>query len=366
MTRQTAIPCVMMRGGTSRGPYFKAADLPADPVTRDRVLLAVMGSPDARQIDGVGGGATLTSKAAIVSPSTRPQADVDYLFAQVSVDEAVVDTGPSCGNILSGVGPFAIETGMIAAQAGQTTVRIYNVNTRSLIHASVQTPAGAVQYDGDTAIDGVPGAAAPVELVFRDIVGAKTGALLPTGNRQDRIEGIAVTCLDAAVPMVIVRASALGKTGCESKPELDGDRDFLERLETVRRAAARLMGLGDVTGRVIPKFAMLAPPRQGGTIASRYFVPGDCHAAHAVTGGIGVACCTALPGSVAQDIAAPDRTIPARCRIEHPGGNIDILLDLAYDKAQLIVHSAGVVRTARKLFAGDVYIPGAVWNGRDT
>ncbi len=360
---QTAIPCVMMRGGTSRGPYFRASDLPADTTTRDQVLLAVMGSPDAQQIDGIGGATTLTSKVAIVSPSDHPQADVDYLFAQVSIDRAFVDTAPSCGNILSGVGPFAIETGMVTAQDGETLVRVCNVNTDSLIDAIIQTPNGQVQYEGATAIDGVPGTAAPVVLNFREIVGSKTGALLPTGNLRDIVEGVEVSCIDVAMPMVIMAATAIGKTGYETKDELDQDKAFLSRLESVRLAAARLMGLGDVSGQVIPKVGLLAAPYAGGNITSRYFVPTACHAAHAVTGAICVAVCTVLKGSVADGLARYDVDPPRHCAIEHPSGRIDVALDVVRDGGQLQVNSAGVVRTTRKLFAGEVYVPANVWKG---
>lgn len=358
----TAIPCVLMRGGTSRGPYFKASDLPVDSATRDQVLLAAMGSPDAQQINGIGGATTLTSKVAIISPSDHPRAEVDYLFAQISIDKAFVDTAPSCGNMLAGVGPFAIENGLVDAQQGETVVRIRNVNTDSLIEALVQTPGGEVQYEGDTAIDGVPGTAAPVTLNFSEIVGSKTGALLPTGNVRDIVDGVEVTCIDVAMPMVMVNAAAMGKTGYESKPELDSDRDFMTRLETIRLAAARLMGMGDVTGLVIPKFALLAPPREeGGNITSRYFVPTACHAAHAVTGAICVGCCTALKGSVADGLAVHADIPPQRCRIEHPSGSIEVALDLAYDGDRLVVNSAGVLRTTRKLFSGLLYIPGGIW-----
>ena len=357
----TAIPCMLMRGGTSRGPYFHASDLPADNTIRDQVLLAAMGSPDAQQIDGIGGATTLTSKVAIISPSDHPRAEVDYLFAQVSIDKAFVDTAPSCGNILAGVAPFAIENGLVEAQEGKTVVRIRNVNTDSLIEAVIQTPDGKVQYEGDTAIDGVPGTAAPVILNFSEIVGSKTGALLPTGNVRDVVQGVEVTCIDVAMPMVMVNAAAMGKTGYESKSALDSDRNFMTRLETIRLAAARLMGMGNVTGSVVPKFALLAPPRADGNITSRYFVPTACHAAHAVTGAICVGCCTALKGSVADGLAVHESFPPTRCRVEHPSGSIEIALDLAYDGDHLVVNSAGVLRTTRKLFTGLLYIPGGIW-----
>ena len=360
---QTAIPCVLMRGGTSRGPYFNASDLPADKETRDRVLLAVMGSPDLLQIDGIGGATTITSKVAIVSPSDHPQADVDYLLAQVSIDRAFVDTAPSCGNMLSGVGPFAIDAGMVQANDGETLVRVRNINTSSLIDAVIQTPGGQIEYEGSTAIDGVPGTAAPVVLNFREIVGSITGSLIPTGKVKEVVEGVEVSCIDVAVPMVILAASALGKTGYESKQELDQDRAFMSRLESIRLTAARLMGLGDARGQVPPKVSLLAAPRDGGNISSRYFVPTVCHAAHAVTGAICVSVCTALKGSVADGLAQHDSDPPKSCVIEHPSGRIAISLDLEPDGDLVRINSAGVVRTTRKLFAGQVYVPTRVWDG---
>src|SRR5215216_3181506 len=281
MSDLVGIPVIFMRGGTSRGPYFKAEDLPRDAAARDRVLLAAMGSPDKRQIDGLGGADSLTSKVAIVSRSTQPDADVDYLFAQVKIDRAFVDIAPNCGNMLAGVGPFAIEAGLVPAQDAETVVRVYNVNTRALIHATVPTPGGQVEYEGDVAIDGVPGTGSPISLNFVDAVGSKTGKLLPTGRVLDTIEGLAVSCVDLAMPMVIARAADFGKTGFETRNELNADAALLESIEQVRRAAGHLMGLGDVTGKVIPKFCLVSPPRHGGTNTSRYFVPDSCHSAHA-------------------------------------------------------------------------------------
>ncbi|MES9935205.1 MAG: 4-oxalomesaconate tautomerase [Sedimenticola sp.] len=360
---QTAIPCTLMRGGTSRGPYFLAADLPADEVARDQVLLSAMGSPDIRQIDGIGGATPVTSKVAILSPSDHPEADIDYLFAQVSIEQARVDTAPSCGNILSGVGPFAIENGLVEASNGETLVRIRNVNTDSLIDAIVQTPGGEVEYEGSTAIDGVPGTAAPVLLNFKEIVGSKTGALLPTGNLKDMVDGVEVSCVDVSVPMVLIAASSLGKSGHESKAELDGDEAFLERLESIRRAAAHLMGMGDVSGKVVPKVGLLSSPVEGGNITSRYFVPASCHPSHAVTGAICVSVATALKGSVAGDMASHEEDLPSQCVIEHPNGRIAISLNLETEGDLVNVISAGVVRTARKLFSGQVFVPASVWSG---
>jgi 4-oxalomesaconate tautomerase len=364
--QQTAIPCVFMRGGTSKGPYFLADDLPSDPAVRDKVLLAVMGSPDKRQIDGLGGADSLTSKVAIVNKSQRPDADVDYLFAQVKVERAFVDTAPNCGNMIAGVGPFAIENGLVLAQDGETIVRIFNVNTAALVHAAVRTPGGQVQYDGDVAIDGVPGTGAPIALNFLEAVGSKTGKLLPTGNVLDHIEGIPVSCVDLAMPMVIAKASDFGVTGYESKPELDAMKPLLKRMEEIRRVAGRMMGMGDVTGQVVPKFCLVAPPRHGNAITSRYFVPDDCHSAHAVTGGLCLAAACVLPGSVTEGIAVlapgPRRMIV----IEHPSGTLGTEFELAGSPENPIVKRAAFVRTARKIMSGYVYVPGSVWSAHES
>lgn len=356
MTKAHSIPCILMRGGTSKGPYFKGADLPADPQARDRVLLAAMGSPDKRQIDGLGGSDTLTSKVAIVTPSTREGVDVDYLFAQVSVDQPVVDVAPSCGNMLSGVGPFAIETGMVKAQQGETPVVIYNVNTDSRIEAVVQTPGGVVTYDGDTAIDGVPGTAAPIRLNFMDIVGSKTAGLLPTGHASEAIDGVDVTLIDVAVPMMILRAADVGKTGYETAAELDADRELFARIEAMRMEAGRRMGLGDVTGKVVPKVALLAPARDGNAISARYLVPHKTHAAMAVTGGLCIASCCAVAGTVAEGIARMSPDNDQTVVVEHPSGVFEIALSVDGEGTATVV-KGGVVRTARKLMAGEVYVP---------
>jgi 4-oxalomesaconate tautomerase len=354
---QRKIPCVMMRGGTSRGPYFLRSDLPADAARRDAVLLSVMGSPHALQIDGIGGANSLTSKVAIVSPSSQPGADVDYLFAQVLVDEAAVDTRPNCGNMLAGVGPYAIEQGLVPASSPETLVRIYNVNTRKLIEAIVQTPGGKVTYEGDARIDGVPGAAAPVKLAFLDAKGAVTGKLLPTGNASDRAEGIEVSCVDMAMPMVLARAAAFGRTGYEAPAELDADKDLLAKIERVRRAAALKMGMGDVAGKVVPKFALLAAPRKDGSISSRYFVPYNCHRAHAVTGAICVATACVIPGTVAHAIASPGQGRSRTLGIEHPAGMLTVDLEIGETGGMPDVSRAAIIRTTRRIFEGSVLVP---------
>jgi 2-methylaconitate cis-trans-isomerase PrpF len=360
---QTAIPAIMMRGGTSRGLYFAAHDVPADPAARDRMLLAAMGSPDPRQIDGLGGATTLTSKVAIIGPSAEDGIDVDYFFCQVSVTEALVDTGPTCGNILAGVGPYAIETGLVPADDGETRVRTRLVNTGDLVEAVIKTPGGRVEYAGDAAIDGVPGTAAPVILNFMDCLGSKTGSLFPTGNLVDEIDGIEVTCADAAMPVIMMRAEAMGKTGYETAAELDADKDFFARLEPVRRKAGEMMGFGDVSGMVIPKPVLLAKPRAGGTLSSRYFTPHATHEAHAVTGGICVACAAVTPGTLAYQYAglAPEEKM--RITIEHPTGVIDVALELDLAKSPAEVVRAGILRTARLLFRGSVMVPAGTLEG---
>lgn len=360
---QTKIPCVLMRGGTSRGPFFLTSDLPADARQRDEVLLAAMGSPHDYQVDGIGGANPLTSKVAMISKSRQSDADVDYLFAQVLVNEKRVDTKPNCGNMLVAVGPFAIESGLVAARHPETTVRIFNVNTQALVEAIVQTPDGQVTYEGDAAIDGVPGTAAPVKLNFKSAIGSVTGKLLPTGRALDVIDGIDVSCVDVAMPMVLMRAEQFGKTGHESAAELDADRDLYARMEPIRRKAGELMGMGDVSKLVVPKIGLLAKPRQGGTIASRYFVPYSCHKAHAVTGTVCVASACAITGTVAAQIAPLPPAPQGVVQIEHPSGMIAIDLDVELKNTSAVMRRAALIRTARRIFDGHVHVPAKVWRG---
>ncbi len=360
---QTSIPCVIMRGGTSRGPFFLAGDLPADSATRDAVLLAVMGSPHEIQIDGIGGAHSVTSKVAIISKSKRAGADVDYFFAQVQIKERFVDTKPTCGNMLVAVGPFAIDAGLVAATGDETRVRIYSVNTEALVEAIVQTPDGRVQYEGDASIDGVPGTAAPVGINFQDAIGAVTGKMLPTGQPRDVIDGIEVSCVDIAMPIVMMRAADLGKSGRETATELDADRALLARMEAIRRKAGVLMGMGDVAKNVVPKLALLAAPRAGGTISSRYFVPETCHKSHPVTGTVCISAACAIPGTIAAEIAPLKPAPQGMVKIEHPSGMILIDLDADFTNGCQDLRRAALVRTARRIFEGHVLVPSAVWNG---
>ena len=364
---QVAISAALMRGGTSKGLYFERADLPAERSARDRVLLAAMGSPDPRQIDGAGGADPLTSKVAIVGRPATCDVDVEYEFAQVLSDEAVVDMNPTCGNILAGVGPFAIERGMVEAVDGETRVRIRMVNTGGVVDAVVQTPGGQVCYDGDVAIDGVPGSGAPVLLDLLQCSGTKTGAMLPTGRARDEIDGVPVSLVDVAMPMMVVRADSLGRTGYETPAELDSDTALLARIERMRRAAGALMGLGDVSGAVIPKVSLVAPPRSGPGVSSRYLVPTRTHRAHSATGAICVASAAVAPGTVASEVARVDpvSSSPA-VGIEHPAGRLEVGLEVRRTADGIDVVSASLVRTARLIFDGRVYVPGRALAPRQT
>lgn len=357
MTR--ALPCVLMRAGTSRGPFFLRSWLPEDEAARDELLIGAIGASDLLQVDGVGGGSTLTSKVAIVSKSAEPGCDVDYLFAQVGVGQKSVDTRPNCGNMLSGVAPFAIEQGLVEAKQGETTVRVFNVNTRSRIDVTVQTPEGKVTYAGDTGIDGVAGTAAPIRLNFLDAWGAVTGSVFPTGHRKDVVNGIEVTCIDAAMPLVIIRAGDLGLSGREAPSELDANLPLLARIEALRRVAGEAMGLGDVSGSVIPKPVIASEGDDPDSITSRYFTPRRCHASHAVTGAIGVATAFALPGTV---ISGPSRSGVRSISVLHPQGRIDVEVAIEGTGGEARIQRAALVRTARKILQGELHIPPYVFS----
>ena len=350
------VPCTLMRGGTSKGAYFLAADLPADPARRDALILAAMGHGEPRQIDGLGGGTPLTTKVAIVSPSASPAADVDYLFGQVVATESRIDYAPTCGNILAGVGPFAIENGLVPASDGETRVRIRMVNTESLCTAVVRTPGGRVQYDGETAISGVPGTAAPVLLRFSDIAGSSCGALLPTGNARDVLDGVEVTCIDNGMPVVILRAADVGATGYETPQALDADAALKARIERIRLLAGPRMGLGDVAGKVVPKMSLVAAPIDGGAIHTRTFIPKRCHDAIGVLGAVSVASACLIEGSVAAGFVPPSGARELDLSIEHPSGEFTVRLVPGEHAGQF--DSAALLRTARALMRGRVALPG--------
>jgi 4-oxalomesaconate tautomerase len=342
-----------MRGGTSKGGYFLADDLPQDSRRRDDFLLGAMGSPDPRQIDGMGGGDPLTSKIAVIRPSQRQDVDVDYLFLQVFVDRAVVSNAQNCGNILAGVGPFSIERGLVGANDPETRVCIYMENTGQIAEARVQTPGGQVSYRGAAHIDGVPGTASPIPLTFRDTAGSSCGDLLPTGNVVDTIGGLSATCIDNGMPTVIVRAADLGITGNESRDALDSNSGIKCRLESIRLEAGPMMNLGDVSDKSVPKMSMVSLPTVGGTINTRTFIPHRCHASIGVLGAVSVATACAMEGSVANEFARiPNGAYQRQLDIEHPAGRTTVVLRMS-QTAQ--VESAAILRTARKLFDGVIF-----------
>lgn len=344
--------CMWMRGGTSKGGYFLAEDLPGDTAARDAFLLRAMGSPDVRQIDGMGGADPLTSKVAVVAKSAREGVDVDYLFLQVFVDQPLVTDAQNCGNILAGVGAFAIERGLVPARDGETPVAIYMQNTGQIAVARVATPGGEATYGGDARIDGVPGGAAAVPLTFKDTAGSSCGALLPTGNAADVVEGIEVTMIDNGMPCVVMRASAMGIIGDEAPEELEANAALRKKLEAIRLACGPMMNLGDVTDKSVPKMTMVSPPTSGGAIGTRTFIPHRCHKAIGVLGAVSVATACLTPGSPAHDLAnrgtGPERNLS----VEHPTGEMTVVATL--DQAGVVTEAA-ILRTARKLMDGEIY-----------
>lgn len=363
MAAQISIPCLFMRGGTSRGPFFNRNHLPQDLDQLAKVLVAAVGAGHRLNIDGIGGSNAVTTKVVMISPSADELADIDYFFAQVNVEDHGVDFSPTCGNMLAGVGPAAIEMGLITPMPGATKVRIRSVNTGALIESIVQTPFDPkprVEYDGDTAIAGVPGTAAPIQLNFMDVVGSKTGAMFPTGHALEKIDGVDTTLIDIAVPMMLVRATDLGKTGAESADELTADKAFMSRLEAMRLQAGERMGLGDVTQKVVPKAGLLSTAQDCGCISIRYFMPWQCHPSLAVTGSMAFAGCMLAPGTISDRIN-PITTPTDKLIFEHPMGNMDVAVNYEVANDQLALHSAGSVRTARLLMRGELMVPAAAF-----
>ncbi len=345
-----------MRGGTSRGPFFLESDLPDDEAARDAILLAVMGSPDVRQIDGLGGATTLTSKVGIVRRGETAGIDLEFLFAQVSVDKARVDTTPNCGNMLAAVVPFALETGLIAASGDTTTVRVLTRNTGTLSDIEVQTPGGVMEYGGEARIDGVPGTASPVNISFLETAGSVCGALLPTGRLVDRINGVDVTCIDNGMPVVILGAEAFGITGYETRDEINANLELKRRIEAIRLEVGPLMNLGDVAAKVVPKMCLVAGPAAGGHISTRTLIPHDCHAAVGVLGAVTVATAAVLPGSVANRYAVVPPGTKKTVSVEHPSGEFSVVLTMnPNDPTQVL--QAALLRTARLIMRGEVFVP---------
>ena len=393
---QTPIPCLFMRGGTSKGPFFKESDLPADKATRDRVLLSVMGSPDKRQIDGLGGAHPLTSKVAIVRKSTKPGVDIDFLFAQLQPDKDTVDTTPNCGNMLAGVVPFALETGLVQAQGDTSTFRVLTLNTDMACDITVHTPLASainnsghnsgqnnspkqtaatkryVEYAGDARIDGAPGSSAPITINFLDTAGSVCSSLLPTGQVKDTItvtgEGFApftldVTCIDNGMPLVIFKASDVGRTGYESVAELNADDDLKKRIEALRLQISLKMGLGDVSQKNYPKMTLIAPPKDGGSITTRSFIPHVCHDAIGVLAAVTVGTACVLKGSVCDGVAVMQAGATQHVSVEHPTGEFSVALETDPNNPQNVTKAA-LLRTARLLMRGEVMVPHAVWAGQ--
>lgn len=356
---QTAIDYMQIRGGSSKGLYLRASDLPADRAARDAFLVAAMGKGDT-QIDGLGGGRPLTSKAALVSPPSRSDADVDYLFCQVVVGEDRVDTKPNCGNILAGIGVFAIESGMIEATPGETRMTVHMVNSGKLCELVMQTPGGEISYAGDAVIAGVPGSASAILCNYRDVEGSACGSLLPTGNQTDVVEGTEVSCIDNGMPVVVIRAADMGITGYESPSELNAGQDLKQRLQAMRLQLGPMMNLGNVDGAAVPKMCLISPPRQGGVVNTRTFIPYSCHEAIGVLGAVSVATACLMPDSVAKGVAAevrPEEGKAVSLSVEHPAGELSCVLDAAVSRSGIKVRSAGLMRTARLLSRGQLYIP---------
>jgi len=369
---QTAIPCLLMRGGTSKGPFFKEADLPKDVATRDRVLLAALGSPDARQIDGIGGAHPLTSKAGIVGRSAVAGVDLEFLFAQIQPNADTVDTTPNCGNMLAAVVPFALETGMVQAQGDSTTLRVLTRNTGMQCDVTVDTRGGVVQYAGSARIDGAPGTSAPITINFLDTAGSVCAGLLPTGRVLDRVTvsapgmeafSLDVTCIDNGMPLVIFKASDVGCTGYEGVAELNANVALKARIEALRLKVSVLMGLGDVSKKNYPKMTLIAPPRDGGSLATRSFIPHVCHDAIGVMAAVTVGTACVLPGSVCEGVAVmPQQGLERTVSVEHPTGEFSVALGLDPANPHNVTRAA-LLRTARLLMRGEVMVPVSVWDG---
>jgi 4-oxalomesaconate tautomerase len=349
-----------MRGGTSRGPFFKASDLPSDLPTRDKVLLSVMGSPDKRQIDGLGGAHPLTSKVGIVSRGSKPGVDLDFLFAQLQPDKDTVDTTPNCGNMLAAVVPFAIETGMVKPKGDTTTLRVLTLNTDMQCDITVQTPNGHVEYEGIARIDGAPGTSAPITVNFLDTAGSVAPGLLPTGNVRDTIDGVDVTCIDNGMPLVIFKASDVGRTGYESVDEMNADTELKTRIERLRIACGHAMKLGDVTAKNYPKMTLISAPRTGGSICTRSFIPHVCHDAIGVLAAVTVATACVLDSSITQGIASMPAGNVKKVSVEHPTGEFSVEIEVDPANPQNVTRAA-LLRTARLLMRGEVMIPGSLW-----
>ena len=352
---EKGLDCTWMRGGTSKGAFFLRDDLPADVAERDRLLLSIMGTPDPRQIDGIGGADPLTSKVAIIAKSKREGVDIDFLFLQVFVDRPLVSDAQNCGNILAGVGPFAVEKRLFQPTGDRSELRVYLENSNQVVKLTIETPGGQISYRGDARIDGVPGTSAPVLQDFPDAAGSSCGALLPTGNLVDQIDGVAVTMIDNGMPVVVMKAEDVGISGYEDRENLEANTELKARLEAIRLQAGPLMNLGDVTNKTVPKMTMVAPPRHGGALTTRTFIPHRCHASIGVLGAVSVATAALLEGSPANLVAELPEGDQKPILVEHPLGELTVVMQLDVESGLVTIHKAAVLRTARKLFQGKVF-----------
>jgi len=359
---QKPIPTCLMRGGTSRGSFFRGTDLPDDPDLRDKVLLAVMGSPHHLQIDGLGGGHPLTSKVGIVSPGKQAACDLEFLFVQLQPDSSNVDTRPNCGNMLAAVVPFALECGMVESQGDESTYRVLTLNTGMQCDITVQTPGGRISYEGDACIDGVPGNSAPILINFLDTAGSVCDGLLPTGSVKDKIDGIDVTCIDNGMPMVMFKAQDVGCTGYESASDLNANTGVKERIEKLRLACGHAMGLGDVADKNYPKMTLVAPPQNNGALTTRCFIPHVCHESVGVLGAVTIATACILPGSITEGIAVIPKGQRKQLSIEHPSGELSVEMEVDPDDPIKVIRAA-LLRTARLIMRGEVMIPANILQG---
>lgn len=365
--RQTAIPYMQLRGGSSKGVYLKDSDLPSDPAVREAVLKWVMGAHgDARQIDGLGGANPLTSKIAVVSPSVREGCDIDFQFIQAMVGEDRLDDSPNCGNILSGVGAFALESGMISVNGNLAEIRVFMTNSQKRCDLVFGVEKGLPVYEGDAEINGVLGSAAPVMCQYYDLAGSLCGGLLPTGTICDEFDGFSVTCIDNGMPVVCLRAEDFGLSGTETPDELNANDEIKEQLESVRLQAGYAMGLGDVSGKSVPKMCLVSKAVSCGHLNTRTFIPKICHQAIGVLGAVSVATAALFTKSAIHDLAQIPEGMTKQMRIEHPSGHFDIQLDLNPDNPDIDVMRAGVLRTTRLISKGEVFIPASVWKGRSS
>jgi 4-oxalomesaconate tautomerase len=364
MSNQTAIPYLHMRGGSSKGVYFLDSDLPSDKHTREDVLKWVMGAyGDPRQIDGLGGADPLTSKIAVVARSKRDDCDIDYTFIQAIVGEDRLDDTPNCGNILSGIGAFAIETGLIQPSGDIAEISVYMTNSGNKCLLQFPLKNGFPVYEGDARIDGVFGTSSPVMCHYQDLEGSACGALFPTGNKVDVLDNVRVTCIDNGMPVVCLRAEDFGLTGAETPNQLNADSMLRDRLESLRLQAGRAMGLGDVSTKAVPKMSLVSLPSAGGTVSTRTFIPKHCHKAIGVLGAVSVASAALFEDSAIHDLASLPKGDIADITIEHPSGVFDVQLVINRDDGSPRIDRAGLLRTTRLLARGEVFVPRSVWGG---